>query len=110
LKCRPCHSISSTQAYRLELGGWWAEACRCDVGGSISEGKEHNLYAESVDGENAPVTECHCKEQIAGAIHGYSYQANIDTTRPVTDFTARVIPHHTEAQIPAEAGLITWQR
>ena len=68
------------------------------------------LYAESVDGENAHVTECHCKEQIAGAIHGYSYQANIDTTRPVTDFTARVIPHHTEAQIPAEAGLITWQR
>jgi hypothetical protein len=50
------------------------------------------------------------KEKMTGAIHGYTYVANIETTRPATDFTARIIPQHTEAQIPAEASLIVWQR
>lgn len=55
------------------------------------------------------VSECHYRENIAGAIHGYTYRADIETTRPASDFTARVIPHTAEAQIPAEVTLITWQ-
>lgn len=69
-----------------------------------------NLYAESTADEPALVIECDCHEKIAGAIHGYTYVANFDSTRAASDFTARVIPYHSKAQIPAEANLISWQR
>lgn len=68
------------------------------------------LYAEGIDDEKPQVIESDCKEKMTGAIHGYTYVANIETTRPATDFTARIIPQHSEAQIPAEASLISWQR
>ena len=68
------------------------------------------LYAEAIKGEKLQVIGCTCKEKITGAIHGYCYQAEIESTRPSTDFIPRIIPHHAEAQIPAEASLIVWQR
>ena len=67
------------------------------------------LYAEGIDGNKSLLIKCNCKEKITGAIHGYTYVTKIETTRPATDFTARIIPQHTEAQIPAEAGMINWQ-
>jgi len=68
------------------------------------------LYAEGNQDEKPQVIKSDCKENIAGAIHGYTYIADVETTRPATDFTARIIPGHTEAQVPAEADLISWQR
>ena len=68
------------------------------------------LYAEGIDDEKSLLIECSCKEKITGAIHGYTYVTNIETTRPGIDFIARIIPKHTEAQVPAEASLISWQR
>ena len=68
------------------------------------------LYAEDIQDENPQVTGCTCKEKITGAIQGYCYQAEIESTRPSTDFIPRIIPHHAEAKIPAEASLIVWQR
>ena len=68
------------------------------------------LYAEGIQDKKPQLFESHCKEKITGAIHGYTYIASIETTRPASDFTARITPQHTEAQIPAEANLISWQR
>jgi len=67
------------------------------------------LYADGLDGGKPAAIECRRQEKISGAIHGYAYQADIATNRSAADFTARVIPHHAAAQIPAEATLITWQ-
>jgi len=55
------------------------------------------LYADGVNCETFQVTQRHYQEKITGAVHGYSYRVEIETTRPATDFTARVIPHHPEA-------------
>jgi len=68
------------------------------------------LYAEGTGDEPALLIECDCHEKITGAIHAYIYATNIDSSRPDSDFTARIIAHHSEAQIPAEANLISWQR
>ncbi len=88
----------------------WSFRIQIYLGEILPDQVRVELYAEGRDDENFNVTECHCQEKITGAIHGYAYQANIETTRPAADFTARVIPHHAAAQIPAEADLITWQR
>jgi len=42
--------------------------------------------------------------------HGLTYSAFVATARPSSHFTPRVIPFHPEACVPAEGGLIAWQR
>ncbi len=41
---------------------------------------------------------------------GFSYTASARTNRPVSDFTARVIPYHPSASVPLEASQIVWQK
>lgn len=41
---------------------------------------------------------------------GLLYQEGYFRQMIDADFSARIIPQHTEAQIPAEASLIVWQR
>ncbi len=88
----------------------WSFRLQVYLGEILPEQVCIELYAESVGDEPSLVVECDCQEKIAGAVHGYTYVAGIDSARPASDFTARVIPHHSGVQIPAEASLISWQR
>jgi starch phosphorylase len=40
----------------------------------------------------------------------YTYSAQVSATRPASDYTARIVPHHPNALVPLEAGQIVWQR
>ena len=87
----------------------WSFQLQIYLGEILPEHINVELYAEGIDDEKPLVIQCHCKDKITGAIHGYAYQAELQTTRDAADFTARVIPHNTEVEIPAEANLIVWQ-
>ncbi len=88
----------------------WSFQIQVYLGEILPEQIRIELYADADSSAAALVVNCQCGEKIAGAVHAYSYRADIETTRPATDFTPRAIPHHPEAQIPAEAAYITWQR
>jgi starch phosphorylase len=47
--------------------------------------------------------------QLVGA-NGFIYSAQVPSNRPVTDYTARVIPHFPGVAIPLEVTHILWQR
>jgi starch phosphorylase len=49
-------------------------------------------------------------EPIGGVPNAAIYRVTIDTDRPASDFTARVVPFHPEARVPLENPLIAWQR
>jgi starch phosphorylase len=67
------------------------------------------LYAEGVDG--GPVRhEMTRGPKLVGAENGFLFSAQIQTTRPVTDYTTRVVPHRAGVAIPLEAARILWQR
>ena len=68
------------------------------------------LYADALKDDAPEPIECQRREKLSGAVHGYCYQADIETRRAATEFTPRVVPYHPKAQIPAEANLIVWQR
>jgi starch phosphorylase len=38
-----------------------------------------------------------------------AYSAQVSATRPASDYTARIIPHHPNASVPLEAEQILWQ-
>jgi starch phosphorylase len=80
------------------------------LGGVDPDFVEVQLYAEA--GENS---ESVCQamirgKSISGALDGYLYHVISPGTRPLNDFTARVIPHHQDAHVPGELSLILWQR
>jgi len=67
------------------------------------------LYADSVNGGEPVRQEMKRVSQLAGA-NGTIYSTQVPTTRPATDYTARVIPHCSGVAVPLEADPILWQR
>lgn len=68
------------------------------------------LYADGINGDSAIRQVMVCGRKLVGTESGYIYTTAVDATRPVSDFTARVIPSHPGVAIPLEADQILWQR
>lgn len=68
------------------------------------------LYAEGVNGGDPVRKEMTRGPKLVGAENGYVYGAQVQATRPATDYTARVIPHRPGIAVPLEAAHILWQR
>jgi len=68
------------------------------------------LYADPVQG-GEPAHEVMTSAEPSADSHGVlTYSAKVPATRPVSDYTVRIIPHHPSASVPLEAGQILWQR
>jgi starch phosphorylase len=48
--------------------------------------------------------------QIAGAVKGCVYSAEVPAARAASDYTPRIIPYHPAARIPLEDARILWFR
>jgi starch phosphorylase len=68
------------------------------------------LYAEGANGDGPVRQEMQRLRALTGAAGGYGYSAEVPADRPATDYTARVIPHHSGVAIPLEAAHILWLR
>jgi starch phosphorylase len=68
------------------------------------------LYANAINGGSPIREEMTRVRQLTGADSGYAYIAQVPATRPVSDYTARVIPRCDGVAIPLEGARILWQR
>ena len=67
------------------------------------------LYADSIQG-GEPVLEVMIAPDPRVDFTGMlTYSAQVSATRPASDYTARIIPHHPNASVPLEAEQILWQ-
>ena len=64
------------------------------------------LYADGINGAAPARIEMKCADQSRRCV----YHAMIPTTRPATDYTARVMPRFNGVAIPLEDASILWQR
>jgi starch phosphorylase len=80
-----------------------------DLSGQDPNSIRVELYADGVNGEEPVRQEMKRVGQPAGA-NGTIYSTQVPTTRPATDYTARVIPHCSGVAVPLEAAQILWQR
>jgi len=68
------------------------------------------LYADSVQ-DGQPVLEVMiAPKSSVDALGVMTYSAHVHATRPASDYTVRIIPHHPNASVPLEARQILWQR
>jgi glycogen phosphorylase len=68
------------------------------------------LYADGLNGSSPIRQEMKRESQSIGKDKGYIYNVMVSAIRPVTDYTARVIPHFDGVAIPLEEERILWQR
>ena len=87
--------IFEVQVYLDEIG---ADAVRVE------------LFANGIEGSTPERVEMKPVRQLLGVINGYAYHAQVPATRPATDYTARLIPHHYGVAVPLEDAHILWQR
>jgi glycogen phosphorylase len=68
------------------------------------------LYADPRDAELPFLGELRRAEAIIGTTNGHIYTGTAPTTRPVEEYTVRIVPHYPGARVPAELSLILWQK
>jgi starch phosphorylase len=79
------------------------------LGGLDPNAVRVELYAEGVNGGEPVRQEMIPVRSMVGA-DGAIYSTQVPTTRPATDYTARIIPRGEGAAIPLEDARIIWQR
>jgi len=67
------------------------------------------LFADAEGDLSSEVLLLHQEHAIPGSTNGYIYAGALSGSRPVEDFTVRVVPYHPNALLPAELPLIAWQ-
>ena len=68
------------------------------------------LYADAVNGGGPVRHTMECFGPPTDVRFGYLYVARVPVTRPASDYTPRLLPHHPSVTVPFEASLIHWQR
>ncbi len=67
------------------------------------------LYADAVGDTPASIIDMKQCGELAGSVNGFVFCGEIDRTRAVSDYTVRVVPHHSAAVVPIENHCILWQ-
>jgi starch phosphorylase len=80
------------------------------LGGLAPETVRVELYADSPNGEAPFRRPMNLGSQLAGSANGYLYEADVPAVRSASDYTPRIIPSHSVAQIPLEDAHILWFR
>jgi starch phosphorylase len=68
------------------------------------------LYADSMHGDMPEIEAMTAPEPHPDSPGALTYSAHVSATRPASDYTARIIPHHPNALVPLETNQIVWQR
>ncbi len=75
--------------------------------------REHvqvQVFAASMNEQNAFCQTMQCGDPIPGTTNGYVYTVNVPADRPPEDYTPRIIPYFDGVRVPTEMSLIHWQR
>jgi glycogen phosphorylase len=68
------------------------------------------LYAKPENANDAFVQQMTPVEPITGLANAFIYSMTVESIRPASNFTPRVVPFHPDARIPIELPLIAWPR
>jgi len=67
------------------------------------------LFADGLNGQNPVIIKMERLKKTESLTIGHHYQAFVDSSRPASDYTPRVIPNLPGVSVPLETALIIWQ-
>jgi starch phosphorylase len=68
------------------------------------------LYADASQGKESSLEEMNASGPCTDTPGAVIYSTEVSATRPISDYTARIVPYHINALVPLEARQIVWQR
>lgn len=68
------------------------------------------LYAQGINGATPIIQELSLTQSASQDQVFKLYKGKVPATRPMDDYTARIIPQHIGVAVPLEAAQITWQK
>lgn len=68
------------------------------------------LFAETNDGKSFETWPMQMEKTLPGAINGFVFSIRKLSDRPITDYTPRIKPFHSDAFIPLESTSIFWAK
>ena len=68
------------------------------------------LYADTTAAAPASRLTMSREAELPGAVNAALYRADVPSSRPVSDYTPRVVPAHPNARVPLETWQIAWYR
>jgi starch phosphorylase len=68
------------------------------------------IYADTTHPKCACIEAMNASAPRAEMPGAFTYTGQVSATRPVSDYTVRIIPRHPNASVPLEAEQIIWQR
>jgi glycogen phosphorylase len=90
--------------------GAWQLTAPIYLGDIGAEDVRVDLYAEPQGNGTASLIAMERGDPITGSLNGHIYSATASATRPIEDYTIRIVPACTGVEIPAELPLILWQK
>ena len=66
------------------------------------------LYAEPQKDGDSIALAMNRGERLAGPTSVFTYTASVPTSRPIADYTPRLVPQNNAASVPLEAPFILW--
>jgi starch phosphorylase len=93
----------------VSVEGKYVFTVEVNLGSLDPNGVRVELYADGVNGGEPERLEMR-RGKPSGVANGYTFSTQVLTTRPITDYTARVIPQYEGVEIPLESNQILWQR
>jgi starch phosphorylase len=90
--------------------GQWRVSVPVFLGEVSADQVRVELFADAEADVPAEAIALHKEQAIPGAINGHIYAGAVSASRNFDEYTVRVVPHHEDAQLPAELPLIAWQR
>jgi starch phosphorylase len=111
--CRTLHSrwqsLHIGKAIVSQADSTWHISVPVYLGEVLPDSVRVEMFADAT-AEFAPeAVLLHREQAIAGSTNGYVYAGVVSSSRPLEDFTVRVVPYHPNAFLPAELPLIAWQ-
>lgn len=102
------HEVHCGNLVVSEKKGGWELEVQIYLGEVSPDSVQVQVYADPLE-MDTPVCEIMQRHaSIPGAVNGYLYICNVNTTRPYTDFTPRIVASHPDGITPTENNLILW--
>ncbi len=86
----------------------WTFSLPVYLGDLAGDAVAAQLYAEPTAGEPQAAFPMQPTGPVPGAVNGVMFRVHVETQRPASDFTARLVPHHPHARVPLESNRIRW--
>ena len=90
--------------------GTWRYAVAVYLGEIEPDAVRVEIFAEPGPGGPAVAVAMQRGAAITGSTNGYLYSGAVAASRPITDYTLRVVPAQPGVRVPAELELILWQK